>query len=55
MQKIWLDSYPEGVPDEINLDAYQSIIEVFEESVSKYPQHRRKIGHLQNTYRQYLA
>ncbi|MBV1909683.1 MAG: AMP-binding protein [Kangiellaceae bacterium] len=37
MQKIWLESYPEGVPAEIDADAYQSIIEVFDESVTKYP------------------
>ena len=36
MQKIWLDSYPEGVPEEIDADAYQSIIEIFDESVRKY-------------------
>lgn len=36
MEKIWLDSYPKGVPEEINPDAYQSLVEVFDESVSKY-------------------
>jgi len=36
MQKIWLNSYPEGVPEEINPDAYQSLIEIFDESVEKY-------------------
>jgi long-chain acyl-CoA synthetase len=36
MQKIWLDSYPEGIPEEIDADAYQSIIEIFDESVKKY-------------------
>ncbi len=36
MQKIWLDSYPEGMPEEIDADAYQSIIEIFDESVRKY-------------------
>lgn len=36
MKKIWLDSYPEGVPEEIDADAYQSIIEVFDESVKKF-------------------
>ncbi len=36
MQKIWLDSYPEGVPEEIDADAYQSIIEIFDESVNKF-------------------
>lgn len=36
MQKIWLDSYPDGVPEEIDADAYQSIIEIFDESVEKF-------------------
>lgn len=36
MQKIWLDSYADGVPEEIDADAYQSIIEIFDESVKKY-------------------
>ena len=36
MQKIWLDSYPEGVPEVIDADAYQSIIEIFDESVKKF-------------------
>jgi len=36
MQKNWLQSYPEGVPESIDADAYQSLIEVFNESVAKY-------------------
>ncbi len=36
MQKIWLESYPEGVPEEIDADEYQSIIEIFDESIKKY-------------------
>lgn len=36
MEKIWLESYPDGVPSEIDADAYSSIIEIFEESVQKY-------------------
>ena len=36
MQKIWLDSYPEGIPHEINVDEYQSVIQIFEESVKDY-------------------
>ncbi|PHS17634.1 MAG: long-chain-fatty-acid--CoA ligase [Kangiella sp.] len=34
--KVWLNSYSEGVPEEINPDTYQSIIEMFDESVKKY-------------------
>jgi len=36
MEKIWLKSYPEGMPAEINVDEYASIVEVFEKSVDKY-------------------
>lgn len=32
MEKIWLKSYPPGVPAEINADAYTSVVEVFEKS-----------------------
>ena len=34
--RIWLKSYPEGVPAEINPDRYHSLVEVFRESVEKY-------------------
>lgn len=36
MEKIWLKSYPDGVPSEIDADAYASIIDIFHESVEKY-------------------
>lgn len=36
MEKIWLQSYPEGVAHEINPDSYPSLVEVFEESVEKF-------------------
>lgn len=36
MDKAWLKSYPPGVPESINVDAYQSVTEVFEQSVEKY-------------------
>ncbi len=32
----WFKSYPEGVEKEINPDQYQSLIDLFEESVAKY-------------------
>ncbi len=32
----WLQYYPEGVPYEINPDAYPSLLELFEESVAKF-------------------
>lgn len=39
MEKIWLKSYPPGVPAEINADAYQSIVEVFEISCEEHKDH----------------
>ncbi|MCP4490827.1 MAG: AMP-binding protein [Gammaproteobacteria bacterium] len=36
MDKPWLKSYPPGVPEEIDLSAYQSIADVFEQAVNKY-------------------
>ncbi len=36
VEKIWLKSYPPGVPAEINPDAYQSIVEMFEQSCKQY-------------------
>lgn len=36
VEKIWLKSYPLGVPAEINPDIYQSIIEIYEASCKQY-------------------
>ena len=36
MEKIWLKSYPKGIPAEIDVNEYQSVRELFEESVGKY-------------------
>lgn len=36
MEKAWLKSYPEGVPAEIDPQKYQSLLEVFEESLKDY-------------------
>lgn len=36
MDKVWLKSYPPGVPEFIDIDAYQSVAEVFEQSVEKF-------------------
>jgi len=35
--KPWLKNYPEGVPHDINISAYSSLVEMFEESFSRYP------------------
>jgi long-chain acyl-CoA synthetase len=36
VEKIWLRSYPVGVPHEINPDAYQSLVEIFDISCKNY-------------------
>ena len=36
MEKIWLKNYPAGVPATIDVNAYESIRELFEESCAKY-------------------
>ncbi len=36
MEKIWLKHYPEGVPAEINLSQYQSLVQLLEESFKKF-------------------
>lgn len=36
MEKVWLKSYPDGVEPEINLDQYQSIVDIFNESVNNF-------------------
>jgi long-chain acyl-CoA synthetase len=36
MEKAWLKSYPPGVPETIDVDAYQSVAEVFNQAVAKY-------------------
>src|SRR4030095_3655120 len=36
MERIWLKSYPKGVPAEIDVNEYASVREVFEESCSKF-------------------
>ena len=36
MEKIWLKSYPKGIPAEIDINTYASVREVFEESCAKF-------------------
>lgn len=36
MDKVWLKSYPPGMPETIDIDAYQSVADVFEQAVHKY-------------------
>ncbi len=36
VDKIWLDSYPEGVPAQIDVDHYASLVELLEDSVDRF-------------------
>ena len=36
MNKIWLDSYPAGVPDEIELDPAESLVDLFDQSCVRF-------------------
>ena len=40
MERIWLKQYPEGVPAEIDVTQYSSLIELLEESFSKFADRR---------------
>ncbi|WGE32645.1 long-chain-fatty-acid--CoA ligase FadD [Actinobacillus genomosp. 2] len=37
MEKIWLENYPEGSPHTINVQPYDSLVEMFESAVRKHP------------------
>ncbi len=37
MDKVWLKSYPPGVPAEINPDEYRSLADMIERSLAQYP------------------
>ena len=36
MERIWLKQYPQGIPADINVDQYSSIVQIFEESFKKF-------------------
>jgi long-chain acyl-CoA synthetase len=40
MEKIWLKHYSPGIPTEINLDQYRSIVHVFETACRRFPNHK---------------
>ena len=47
MEKIWLKSYPKNIPAEIDVNAYASVREVFEESCDRVfpkPGSRRQVS-----------
>jgi long-chain acyl-CoA synthetase len=39
MERIWLKSYPEGVPAEIDPEAYPSVVAILEHSLERFPGH----------------
>lgn len=40
MEKIWLKSYPKGVPAEIDINEFQSLAQVFDEAAAKFTDQR---------------
>jgi len=36
MEKVWLKSYPAGVPEEIDISGYQSVTDVFEQAIERF-------------------
>ncbi|GGW50117.1 long-chain-fatty-acid--CoA ligase FadD [Alishewanella tabrizica] len=36
MDRVWLNSYPEGVPAQINPDHYSSLLDIFSQSIEKF-------------------
>ena len=36
MEKVWLKSYPPGMPEYIDLDEFQSVTDVFEQAILRY-------------------
>jgi long-chain acyl-CoA synthetase len=36
LEKRWLNAYPEGVPEHIDPEHYQSLLEIFERSIKKF-------------------
>ena len=35
-ERPWFKSYPQGVPQQVDLEQYRSIVSVFDEAISKY-------------------
>ena len=36
MEKVWLKSYPPGVPEEVDINAYSSVTDVFEQAIERF-------------------
>jgi len=63
--KPWLKNYPEGVPHDVNISAYSSLVEMFEESFARFPSRNaceymgkfftyRELDHLSKNFASYL-
>ncbi len=39
MEKVWLKSYPPGVPEEVDLSEYQSVTDIFEQAIKQFGEH----------------
>ncbi|MFM6928412.1 MAG: AMP-binding protein [Bdellovibrio sp.] len=40
MEKIWLRNYPTGIPAELDLSQYQSLMDVYDEAIQKFSQRK---------------
>ena len=40
MERPWLNSYPNGVNADIDINKYDSVIDIFEQSIEQYPNHK---------------
>ena len=36
-ERIWLDSYTEGTPHEIDADEYPSLVAIIDEAIARFP------------------
>ena len=63
--KPWLKNYPEGVPHEVDISSYASLVEMFEESFARFPNRNaceymgkfftyRELDHLSKNFAGYL-
>jgi len=64
-RKPWLKNYPEGVPHEVDISSYASLVEMFEESFTRFPNRNaceymgkfftyRELDHLSKNFAGYL-
>ena len=47
MEPVWLDSYPAGVPDNLDIDPGETLLDLFEASVAVWPENPafHNLGH----------